>query len=403
MDVADDVTKPERRDDQRRVGFDVRAHHENVARFKRRVVVQHAQHHLAERVDLSGGTVAAVDLHRAVVVAELSRAGADFVGADVGLQPTQQGVGSWCGADEFVGVAAWQAALHFAKIAAEGVEQRMVGPVAAGVVLARHGLVDVGERLPQVVARVRQPQVQVVVGGQRLEQFDVGGWQVQPEHAKPLGQVGRAFPQPGERLCVPDVWGVGVDALDECPPQVGLPLQVLVEAVADAVGGLAVEPVDEHLWPLASVGREQTRQPACHRIAATSTQFGFVAGVEVAQMRCERSAPVVVAAGVDGVQQWPGHRVRRPGIVVNCAGDLGDQRCGGAERHPGAHSVGAVAPPEHVGESLAQPPLHAARRHQHQFLGERVGQGIGQQRTEPVGEEVGAISTMEVERHWGPR
>ena len=49
-----------------------------------------------------------------------------------------------------------------------------------------------------------------------------------------------------------------------------------------------------------------------------------------------------------------------------------------------------------MGEPLAQPPLHAARGDQHQFLGERVGQGIGQQRTEPVGEAVGAISTMEM-------
>ena len=198
---------------------------------------------------------------------------------------------------------------------------------------------------------------------------------------------------------MPDVRGVGVDAVAPGPPQVGLPLQVLVEVVAGAVGGLAVEPVDEHLRPLFSVGREQARQAACHRVAAATAQLGFVAGVEVAQMRCERSAPVVVAAGVDGVQQWPGHRLRRPGIVVDCAGDLGDQRGRGAERHPGAHPVGAVAAPEHMGQSLAQPPLHAARRHQHQFLGERVGQGIGQHRTEPVGEQVGAISTVEVECH----
>ena len=46
--------------------------------------------------------------------------------------------------------------------------------------------------LPQVVAGVRQPQVKVVVGGQRVEQFDLGGRQPGvAEEREPLRQVGR--------------------------------------------------------------------------------------------------------------------------------------------------------------------------------------------------------------------
>ena len=59
----------------------------------------------------------------------------------------------------------------------------------------------------------------------------------------------------------------------------------------------------------------------------------------------------------------------------------------------------AVAAAEDVRQPLAQPPLHAARRDQHQLLGERVGQRIGQQCTEAVGKQVGALGTVEVEGH----
>ena len=52
-------------------------------------------------------------------------------------------------------------------------------------------------------------------------------------------------------------------------------------------------------------------------------------------------------------------------------------------------------------QPLTQPAFHAARRHQHQFLGERVGQRVGQQGAEPVREQVGALGTVEVKRHRG--
>ena len=56
-----------------------------------------------------------------------------------------------------------------------------------------------------------------------------------------------------------------------------------------------------------------------------------------------------------------------------------------------------------MGQPLAQPPFHAARRDQHQLLGEGSGSGVGEQRTEAVGEQVGALSTVEVQCHQWPR
>jgi hypothetical protein len=83
----------------------------------------------------------------------------------VGLQPSQKCVGAVAAAEVFVGLRIGrQAALEFAKVAAEGGQQRMAHLAMAGVVAARNLAVYVGEGLPQVVARVREPQVKVVVG-----------------------------------------------------------------------------------------------------------------------------------------------------------------------------------------------------------------------------------------------
>ena len=67
MRAVHDVAEAEARDDQRRVGLDVRAHDEDVAGLQRRVVGKQAEQHLAQDVDLAGGAVAAVHLDGAVV------------------------------------------------------------------------------------------------------------------------------------------------------------------------------------------------------------------------------------------------------------------------------------------------------------------------------------------------
>ena len=78
----------------------------------------------------------------------------------------------------------------------------------------------------------------------------------------------------------------------------------------------------------------------------------------------QRSAPGLVEARVDHLEQRPDHGVGGPRVVVGGAGDLGDQRAGVPELDARAHPVGRLgrAAAEHVREPLAKPPLDAARR-----------------------------------------
>ena len=94
MRAVHHVAEPEVGDDQRRVGLDVRAHHQDVARLQRRVVLQQAEQHLAQHVDLTGRAVAAVHLHGAVIRRERAPLWPNGIGGDVGLQPAEQGVGA---------------------------------------------------------------------------------------------------------------------------------------------------------------------------------------------------------------------------------------------------------------------------------------------------------------------
>src|SRR5207248_10664902 len=98
-------------------------------------------------------------------------------------------------ADIFVGV--WvggQAALELAKVAAEGGQQRVDDVAVAGVVTAGDRAVVGSQFSPQVVAGVRQPYVEVVVGGQRREELDLGGRQPgMTEERQAIRQVERRF------------------------------------------------------------------------------------------------------------------------------------------------------------------------------------------------------------------
>ena len=82
--------------DQRGVGLDVGAHHQDVARLerrlaRRRVVGEQPEQHLAQDLDLPRRTVARVHLNRAVVRVEGAGAGVDGgIGCDVLLEPGEQ-------------------------------------------------------------------------------------------------------------------------------------------------------------------------------------------------------------------------------------------------------------------------------------------------------------------------
>ena len=114
---ACDVAEAEVGVDQRRVGLDVRAHHQDVARLS---VGSSASRPSSTSRSMSiwRGSVAAVHLDGAVVWAR-SAAGRTRCG-DVGLQPAEQGIGMFTAAEIFVGVRfGGEAALEFAKVAAE--------------------------------------------------------------------------------------------------------------------------------------------------------------------------------------------------------------------------------------------------------------------------------------------
>ena len=256
-----------------------------------------------------------------------------------------------------------------------------------------------GELLPELVTGVGQPEMKVVVGGQRVEQLDVGYRKPRvSEEREPLWQVGRRLMKPHNGFGVPDVRWVDVDAVDEHPPQFRLPLQVLVEAV-----GHAVEPVDEQLRPLFGVRRKQAGEATRDGVAPALAQFLLLGLLEVAEMCCKRLAPRFSEAIVDHLEQRPDERVGRPRIVVDGPGDLGDERVRVAERDAGTDAVGTGAAAEDVRQPLAEPSLDAFGRHDDQLLGERIVERIGQQRAEPVGKQVGSLGTVKMKCHRLPR
>ena len=154
----DHVAEPEPGDDQRGVRLDVRAHDEDVARFERLVVGEQTEQNLAEHIDLAGGPVTAVHLHRAVGGGVHPPRSPYRVGRDVGLQPAEKGVRPVVAAQVVVGLwVAGQAALQFAKVTAEGGEQGMADSAVGGVFATGDLPVRSLEVLPEVVAGVGQP------------------------------------------------------------------------------------------------------------------------------------------------------------------------------------------------------------------------------------------------------
>ncbi|CFS10451.1 hypothetical protein BN1213_03750 [Mycobacterium tuberculosis] len=255
--VAGHLTEAEAGDDQRCVGVDVGAHHHDVARLQRRVVLEEAEQHLAQHIDLPRRAVTGMDLHRSVGIRQATPGGSRRVAGDVGLQPSQQRVGFGCGTKEFVGgPGGGQRALQFAHVAAQRFQQRVLGGPPAGVLPPRQQAIsalEAGQRPPQLVAGVRQPQVQVVVDGQRIQQLHVGAGQAGvAEQRKPSRQVGGAVAQPGDGLVVADMRGIGPDRGHQGAPQWRLPGQV-----AGQLAEVAVQPSGQQPGTLACIGREQ--------------------------------------------------------------------------------------------------------------------------------------------------
>ena len=216
-----------------------------------------------------------------------------------------------------------QRALQLTQVAAQGLQQRMARPPAGWCRRARHRAADAGERLPQRVAGVRQPQVQVVMGGQRVEQLDVGARQPGvPEQRQPRRQVGRAFAQPGNGLLRA---GRAADRRGRGRPA---PATVPAARPGRCRGRPGCRPASRPAAADAAWRRRRTARPA--GAPPNSGDPGAARprprSSEVAQMRCQRAAPRLIQRAVDDLQQRPRHGLGRPRIVVDGAGDLGDQR-----------------------------------------------------------------------------
>ena len=263
-------SEPEAGRDQRRVRLDVRAHHQDVARLEGRVVLEQADQHLAQHVDLARGPVARVHLEaavgRVVVAAGPLVDGGGVVGAQVGLEQTQQRrpvVGGWRHRVAVREARSIEGAAQLARVAPERRQQRVADQLGRLVVLAGDGsarAAHVAERVPQGRGGLWEVEVYVAALAERSHELDLGGGEpCVPEQGQPRREVETCSPaaQGRDRRRVPDVRRRRVHATQQPPPQLGLPRQVGVEGPAGAVGVPALAPVGDERRSLGGVRREQ--------------------------------------------------------------------------------------------------------------------------------------------------
>ena len=346
MRTGHHLAETEVRPDQRGVGLDIGAHHQDVARLQGRIVGEQTQQHLPQHIDLTRRPVAAVHLNRPVVRLDRPTLRGNRIGGDIGLQPAEQSVRPGRTRQELVGGhRRRQAALEFTEVTPEAGQRRVAGQSVALVVPARDDPALAAQRRPQRSARMRQPQVQVVVDGQRLEQLDIGGGQPGvSEQRQPPRQLRTRLPQLGNRGGVPHVWRVDPQQVHQPAPQMWLPVQV-----RRRLPGVSGQPTRQQFRPLPGIGGEQAGEPPRYGVTAPPAQVLLRAVGEVPQMAGHDTAPRLVETGVDHFEQRPGDGLRRPRVILAGAADLPDQGGRGPERHTGAHSVGAVATAQHMG------------------------------------------------------
>ncbi len=428
MSAGHGLAHPEGGLDQRSVGLDVGAHHQDVAGLERRlagrgVVGEQPEQHLAQDLDLTRRTVARVHLDAAVGRVERARGAiGQRVGRDVLLQPGQQ-VGPrprWLRKErsdclETSGHVVSrrlvprllnhrrERPLELAQVPAEGGEQGVADAQVGVVGPARDGAGCADEGVPERRGGVGQPQVDVAVLTERGEELHLGdGDPGVPEQREPRRQVlgsGASaerldhahVPLAGRRL--PDLGG-------QPAPELGLPGEVRREGATGSVGVVVPLPAGEQGGALRGVRTEQPGQPPGDGVAAPAPELALLTVLAVAEVGAQRACPGLARAGVDHRQQRPDQRVRRPGVVLAGAGDLGDQAGRRPELDPGTDPVvAALGVTQPVGEPLAEPALDAASRDQHQLLGERVVQRRPQQLGQPVGEMVRARCTVDDQAH----
>ena len=235
--VLDHALEPEPGRDQRRVGLDVGAHDEDVARLEGGVVVEQPDQHLAEHVDLARRAVAGVDLEAVVVdgghPTRPHRLVGSAVGTKVVLEPAEQrrpvlDLGGRGDVDPH----AVEDPAQLTGVAAQRGEQRVVDPLGGRVVVAGDDAADSSQRVPERGRGLRQPEVDVASLAESRQQLDLGHRQPGvAEQGQPVGQVepGITVAQPPHGLGVPHVGRRLTDPDEQPTPELGLPGQVAVE------------------------------------------------------------------------------------------------------------------------------------------------------------------------------
>ena len=370
------VARPEARGDERRERLDVGAQHDHVPRLERRVGAQQAEDRLAQHLDLAVRPVAPVDADAAVVGGRLPRGRA--VVAQVVLEAGEECGRRVRGLVVVVGVPApRESQLELADVAAQAGEQGVRDPLGARVVGAPLG-VPALEMGPQRGRGVRQPEVDVVVGGERVEHAQLG---VREPGGAEEGEPSREAPR-GRDLRD----GLGgarcVEAGAQPAPQLGLPAQVLGRARV-----VARRPRPDQGGPVVGIAAEQTREVAGRGEPSTAPRARGVA--DDPEERAQRRAPGLLGAVVDGLEQRPHEALGPPGVVVGDGEHPGHHLGGRGEDDVGAHPVVATGDPQPVGQTLGEPALDPACGHGDELglegVVQRVGEHVGQGFDEPVG------------------
>jgi hypothetical protein len=137
-----------------------------------------------------------------------------------------------------------------------------------------------------------------VVRGECGDEFELGGGKSGvAEQRQPTWQIGGRITKASNGFAMPDVGRLGFDTFDERPPQRRLPFEIAVE-----VGRPPFEPVDEQLWPLPGVRREEPSDASCDGVTPTLPELLLAVDLEVPEVGGQRLAPSLAEAFVDGLQ-----------------------------------------------------------------------------------------------------
>ena len=262
--VVDARRRAERRLDQRRERLDVRAHDDDVARFEGGVVGEQADDHLAQHLDLAGAAVAGVDLDRAVARRGVVRRAVGAVVGDPVLERAERrcpGAAATGGPRRRGRAARTRLASSVASPAIEASSGCVAGVGASD----RRGGSARGQPAPERERRLRQPQVDLAVLGERVEHPQVAvGERRGTEDRQPRRQVDgrRVVAQPLHRLVEPLRRRRHVDGVaDRAPQAAAASARSSGSGRAEAVLVAPVRPGAQHRRALHVVRAEQAGHP----------------------------------------------------------------------------------------------------------------------------------------------